>query len=197
MAKQIIEIEVPKGKKAVWKNNRVVFENIDNMENIKTIDDAILFLIKNKIGNDILNTLSKLLPNSFEWKVAAYRAVVMAITNNEERHLTTGRRYFPVVELCQPKKHNKCFGDIIIGQIKSGGEVFDVVGGSTLSGTLAGLSGFCSGDGISYNSANVGFWSVGSNKAALYISKNFGKLLFEIIYGGTNCNWKWVSEKDT
>lgn len=197
MAKQIIEIEVPKGKKAVWKDNRVVFENIDSMKNIKDIDDAILFLIKNKIGDDILNVLSKLPTNSFEWNVAAYRAVVMAITNNEERHLTSGTRYFPIVELCQPRKHNECYGSITIGRIKSGEEVFDVVGGSALSGTLAGLSGFCSGDGISYNSANVGFWSVGSNKAALYISKNFGKLLFEIIYGGTNCNWKWVSEKDT
>lgn len=66
MAKQVLEIEVPDGKKAVWKDGRVVFEDIGNMENIKDIDDAILFLAKNKIGDDILNTLSKLLPNSFE-----------------------------------------------------------------------------------------------------------------------------------
>ena len=58
MAKQVLEIEVPDGKKAIWKDGRVVFEDVDTMESIKTIDDAILFLVKNKIGDDILNTLS-------------------------------------------------------------------------------------------------------------------------------------------
>ena len=90
MEKQVLEIEVPDGKKAIWKDGRVVFEDVDTMESIKTIDDAILFLVKNKIGDDILNTLSKLLPNSFAWKVAAYTAGGAAITYNEERHLTTG-----------------------------------------------------------------------------------------------------------
>ena len=192
MAKQVLEIEVPDGKKAVWKDGRVVFEDVDTMENIKNIDDAILFLVKNKIGDDILNTLSKLLPNSFEWKVAAYRAVVAAITYNEQRHLTTGERWFPTIEFCQPKKLKNCCGDIVIGRIKSEGEEFYVVGGSADGGANAGLGGFYSGDGVSDAWADVGFRSVGSKKAALYISKQCGKLLFEVSYGGTNCAWKWV-----
>lgn len=40
MAKQVLEIEVPDGKKAVWKDGRVVFEDVDTMESIKTIEDA-------------------------------------------------------------------------------------------------------------------------------------------------------------
>ena len=44
MAKQVLEIEVPDGKKALWKDGRVVFEDVDTMENIKNIDDAIRFL---------------------------------------------------------------------------------------------------------------------------------------------------------
>lgn len=192
MAKQVLEIEVPDGKKAVWKDGRVVFEDIDTMESIKTIDDAILFLVKNKIGDDILNTLSKLLPNSFEWKIAAYRAVVAAVTYNEQRHLTTGERWFPTIEFCRPRKLKNCFGDIIIGRIKSEGEEFDVVGGSAFSSAFAGLGDFDSADGVSGSGADVGFHSVGSKKAALYISKQFGKLLFEVSYGGTNCDWKWV-----
>ena len=192
MAKQVLEIEVPDGKKAVWKDGRVVFEDVDTMESIKTIDDAILFLVKNKIGDDILNTLSKLLPNSFEWKIAAYRAVVAAVTYNEQRHFTTGERWFPTIEFCRPGKFKNCHGDIVVGRIKSEGEEFDVVGGYASYGTVAGLGCFRSTDGVSYAWSAVGFRSVGSKEAALYISKQFGKLLFEVSYGGTNCDWKWV-----
>ena len=194
MAKQVLEIEVPDGKKALWKDGRVVFEDIGNMENIKNIDDAIRFLVKNEIGDDILNTLSKLLPNSFEWKVAAYRAVVAAVTYNEQRHLTTGERWFPTIEFCRPGKLKNCCGDIVIGRIKSEGEEFDVVGGRADNGTYAGLGDFYSANGVSGAWADVGFRSVGSKKAALYISKQFGKLLFEISYGGINCNWKWIAQ---
>ena len=192
MAKQVLEIEVPDGKKALWKDGRVVFEDIGNMENIKNIDDAIRFLVKNEIGDDILNTLSKLLPNSFEWKVAAYRAVVAAVTYNEQRHLTTGERWFPTVEFCQPKKLKNCCGDIVVGRIKSEGEEFDVVGGHAITGSNTGLGRFGSVIGVSGAWTGIGFRSVGSKKAALYISKQFGKLLFEVCYGGTNCDWKWV-----
>ena len=192
MAKQVLEIEVPDGKKAIWKDGRVVFEDVDTMESIKTIDDAILFLVKNKIGDDILNTLSKLLPNSFEWKIAAYRAVVAAVTYNEQRHLTTGERWFPTIEFCRPGKLKNCCGDIVIGRIKSEEEEFDVVGGRAYSGAYAGLGNFVSSNSVSYSYAVVGFRSVGSKKAALYISRQFGKLLFEVSYGGTNCDWKWV-----
>ena len=192
MAKQVLEIEVPDGKKAIWKDGRVVFEDVDTMENIKNIDDAILFLVKNKIGDDILNTLSKLPPNSFEWKIAAYRAVVAAVTYNEQRHLTTGERWFPTIEFCRPRKLKNCCGDIVVGRIKSEGEEFDVVGGRADDGANAGLGDFGSHNGVSFSYADVGFRSVGSKKAALYISKQFGKLLFEVSYGGTNCDWKWV-----
>ena len=192
MAKQVLEIEVPDGKKAIWKNGRVVFEDVDTMESIKTIDDAILFLVKNKIGDDILDSLSRLPKDLFEWKIAAYRAVVAAVTYNEQRHLTTGERWFPTIEFCRPGKLKNCYGDTIVGRIESEGEEFDVVSGNAFIGTHAGLGGFDSNGGVSYAWANLSFRSVGSKKAALYISKQFGKLLFEVSYGGTNCDWKWV-----
>lgn len=191
MAKQVLEIEVPDGKKAIWKDGRVVFEDVDTMESIKTIDDAILFLVKNKIGDDILDSLSRLPKDLFEWKIAAYRAVVAAVTYNEQRHLTTGERWFPTIEFCRPGNLRNCYGNIVVGRIKSEGEEFDVVGGITPGGAHAGLGYFDSSDGVS-RAWTIGFWSVGSKKAALYISKQFGKLLFEVSYGGTNCDWKWA-----
>lgn len=193
MAKQVLEIEVPDSKKAVWKDGRVVFEDVDTMERIKTVGDAARFLSDKRICEDILDSLSRLPENSFEWKVAAYRAVVAAVTYNEQRHLTTGERWFPSIEFCRPGKLKNCYGDTILGRIKSEGEEFDVIGGRALDGALAGLGGFGSLGGVSAAWAAVGFRSVGSKKAALYISKQFGKLLFEISYGGTNCDWKWIA----
>ena len=192
MAKQVLEIEVPDGKKALWKNGRVVFEDIGNMENIKNIDDAIRFLVKNEIGDDILNTLSKLLPNSFEWKVAAYRAVVVAVTYNEQRHLTTGDKWYPVVQFCRSKYKNDCCGNVVIGTIESEGTRYSVVGGCAHGGAEGGLGCFNSDLGISSSSAIVGFRSISSKEIAQHISTYFGKLLFEVCYGGTNCDWKWV-----
>lgn len=194
MAKQVLEIEVPDGKKAIWKDGRVVFEDVDTMESIKTIEDAAKFLTDKRICEDILDSLSRLPKDSFEWKIAAYRAVVAAVTYNEQRHLTTRERWFPTIEFCRPGKLKNCYGDIVIGRIKSEGEEFDVVGGGADDGTNVGLGGFGSVLGVSNAWASVGFRSVGSKKAALYISKQFGKLLFEVSYGGTNCNWEWIAQ---
>ena len=36
------------------------------------------------------------------------------------------------------------------------------------------------------------FGGVSSKEIAEHISTYFGKLLFEILYGGTNCDWKWI-----
>lgn len=193
MKKQVIEIEVPDGKKAIWKNGRVVFEDVDTMESIKTIEDAVQFLTDKGICEDILDSLFRLPKDSFEWKIAAYRAVVAAVTYNEQRYLTTRERWFPTIEFCRPGKLKNCYGDIVVGRIKSEGEEFDVVGGYALYGTNAGLGFFRSFYGASHPWATIGFRSVGSKKAALYISKQFGKLLFEVSYGGTNCNWRWIA----
>lgn len=193
MAKQVLEIEVPDGKKAIWKNGRVVFEDVDTMESIKTIEDAVQFLTDKRICEDILDSLFRLPKDSFEWKIAAYRAVVAAVTYNEQRHLTIGERWFPTIEFCQPGKLKNCYGDIVVGRIKSEGEEFDVVGGRANDGALAGLGYFDSYSGVSSLWTGIGFRSVGSEKAALYISKQFGKLLFEVSYGGTNCDWRWIA----
>ena len=190
--KQVLEIEVPDGKKAIWRDGRVVFKDVDTMESIKTIEDAIKFLIDNEICEDLQYILYKIPNTSFEWKVAAYRAVVAAITYNEHRHLATGERWFPTIEFCRPEKLKNCCGDTVVGRIKSEGEEFDIVGGAAHDGADAGLGCFDSYCGVSDAWTNVGFRSVGSKKAALYISKQFGKLLFEVSYGGINCDWEWI-----
>lgn len=190
--KQVLEIEVPDGKKAVWKDGRVIFEDVDTMESIKTIEDAVKFLIDNEIYEDLQYILYKIPKTSFEWKIAAYRAVVAAVTYNEQRHLTTGERWFPTIEFCRLGKLKNCCGNIVVGRIKSEGEEFDIVSGSVDYGAMKGLGYFDSYNSVSGVCKNVSFMSIGSKKAAMYISRQFGKLLFEVSYGGINCNWEWI-----
>lgn len=190
--KQVLEIEVPDGKKAIWKDGHIVFEDVDTMESIKTIEDAVKFLIDKGICKDILDIIPRLPSTSFEWKVAVYRAVVAAVTYNEQRHLTIGERWFPTIEFCCSGKLNNCYGDTIVGRIESEGKKFNVVGGSAYNGAPTGLGSFYLHTSVSDAWADVGFRTVGSKKAAMYISKQFGRLLFEVSYGGVNCDWKWI-----
>ena len=194
MKKQVIEIEVPDGKKAVWENGAIRFvPEGPHWKSITTFNDALIY-VRNYLPEceDLLIFYNKSIPGSYEFDVVCYRIVVAALTNNEKRHLTTGDKWYPVVQFCRPKDKGNCWGDVLIGTIESEGEKYSVVGGGAYGGTDAGLGAFSSNDGVSYSDAVVGFRSVSSKEIAEHISTYFGKLLFEVNYGGTNCNWKWV-----
>lgn len=140
------------------------------------------------------DSLYRLPRDSFEWKIAAYRAVVAAVTYNEQRHLITGERWFPVIKFCRPESFGNCCSDLIVGRIKSEGKEFYVVSGPASPSSTRGLGYFDLSAGVSGAWSTVGFRSVGSRKAATYISRKFGRLLFEVSYGGTNCDWEWIAQ---
>lgn len=160
---------------------------------IKDVDSAIKYLDRKKLCNDLLIEYRRAPFNSYGRKLVAYRIVVAALTSNEKRHLTTGDRWFPVIQFCKPGKENNCWGSKVIGTIESDGEKYTVVGGLASDGAGAGLGYFHSDDGVSNPYAYVGFRSVSSERIAKHISEYFGHLLFDIHYGGTNCDWKWIS----
>ena len=194
MKKQVIEIEVPDGKKAVWENGAIRFvPDGPHWKHITTFEDA-LFYVKNYLPEceDLITSYIKAMPNSYELSVVCYRIVVAALTNNEKRHLTTGDKWYPVVQFCRHKDRNNCLGNVLVGTIESKGARYSVMGGSAISGAGAGLGSFTSTNGVSYSSTNVGFRSVSTKEIAEHISTYFGKLLFDVHYGGTNCDWKWV-----
>lgn len=168
-------------------------EEVDVFEAIKSIDSAISYLNRRKLRPDLLQEYAISLPDSYSRKLTAYRIVVAALTSNEKRHLTTGDRWFPVVQFCIPGKEKNCWGSKVIGTIESEGEKYTVVGGSADNGAGAGLGLFTSSNGVSYSTAYIDFRSVSSERVAKHISEYFGRLLFEIHYGGTNCDWKWLS----
>lgn len=191
--KQIIEIEVPEGKKAIWNNNKIEFVDSEPYwKSIKTFEDAARYIQSNHLCEDLINEYNACKSKSYSEKVCQLRIVIAALTNNEERHLTTEDRWFPNIEFCHLDKKENCYGNIVVGSIISEGEKYLVVGGRAHYGAHAGLGAFTSSNGVSCSAAGVGFRSVSTKEIAEHISTYFGKLLFEVHYGGTNCDWKWI-----
>ena len=167
----------------------------EHWKRITTFEGAYLYLKNNKIREDLIRSYDSLpidIRNTYINTVLKYQIVVAALTNNEERYLTTGERWYPIVQFCRPQDRKNCWGNVYIGTIKSEGKIYDVVGGNADDGA-AGLGCFSSSDGVSSSYSYIGFRSVSaSREIAEHISKYFGKLLFTVHYGGTNCDWKWI-----
>ena len=205
MEKRNVEITLDTARKWYYGDNKSLREvalqafTKDELEekhwrNITTIKDAVDYLIKKGICKNLITEYVNLYSyQPYIAKVLEYQIVVAALTNNEERHLTTGERWYPVVQFCKPQDRKNCWGNVYLGTIKSEGEIYDVVGGYASYGGDAGLGFFYSNLGVSSSNSRIGFRSVSaSREIAEHISKYFGKLLFEVYYGGTNCDWKWI-----
>lgn len=193
-----VEIEVPKGKIANidYQSNGnvlVTFEEAEHWKSIKSVGDAINYLESKDMCADLINEYRNTPCDSYSKKLTAYRIVVAALTNNEQRHLTTGERWFPVIQFCKPGKEKNCWGSKIIGTIESEGQKYSVVGGGADGGANAGLGCFSSDGAGSGAWTAVGFRSVSRCEIALHISEHFGRLLFDVHYGGVNCDMKWVN----
>ena len=189
--KQTIEIEVPEGKKAVWENNQITFVDAEpHWKSIKTFDDAYDYCYDNNFYEYTTN-YELATVNTYEEKVAKLRLVIAALTNNEKLSLVKGELYFPVVQFCSVFSVNNCHGNKIIGEIKTEGKEYTVVGGIASHSSIMGL-GCVDSEGLSLAYENVSFIKVSSKEIAEHLSTYFGKLIFEVMYGGSNCDWEWV-----
>lgn len=192
--KQTIEIDVPDGMKAVYKDNKIKFIPIkEYWSYIKTFEQAYEYVSKYLPKYDSLIHLYHNIPeDTYEDKIVRFRIIVAALTHNEKRHLTTGKIWYPIVQFCNPGKEKCCDGKVIIGTIESEGKKYTVVGGRVYESIDDGLGCFDSFDGVSSSSRDISIRLVSSKEIAEHISTYFGKLLFEVLYGGTNCDWKWI-----
>ena len=71
----------------------------------------------------------------------------------------------------------------VIGQIKSEGEKYNVLGGDASYGGSAGLGGFDSCIGVSVADANIEFLGCANEEIAQHLGKYFGMLITEAKYG--------------
>lgn len=165
-----------------------------NWQEIKTIEQVLQYCRKYfyKEYKPLLINLGCLDEQDYEYWVILYRLIVMAITDNEKASLTEGNRYYPYVQFCKLGKEKNCWGDTTVGHISYNGNTYAVVGGDAYYGSWAGLGYFYSDDGVSHSFAGIGLRSVSVLEKAQHISKYFGKIVFYVMYGGTNCDWKWV-----
>ena len=121
--KQTIEIDVPDGMKAVWKNGKIKFVPEDpHWKSITTFKDALTY-VRTHLPEceDLIDSYAKATLGSYEYSIICYRIVIAALTNNEKRHLTIGDKWYPVVQFCRPECRNNCYGNIWIGFIESEG----------------------------------------------------------------------------
>ncbi len=192
--KKSIEIEIPDGKvEQISRDGDTIsikFVDVDICERVKTLKDAAI--IAKSLYPEIYNKWAGTRPGSYAEKLYAYRMVVAVLTNNEKNSLTTGDRFYPFVQFCEPDKVKKCAGNVVVGHIEEDGRKFAVVGGSAHHGGFAGLGFFNSSHGVSYSVTTVGFRSVSSRKIAEHISKYFGRLVFDLMYEESNCDYEWI-----
>ena len=71
----------------------------------------------------------------------------------------------------------------VIGKIKSEGKEYNVLGGSTYDGSIAGLGDFSSYYGVGYASAYIGFLGCATEEIAKHFGKYFGMLITIAKYG--------------
>ena len=165
--------------------------NTHNFENIKTFEDAV-----NELGNDIehANFIVNVLEHQSKASAAMYKLNIVrkALNLGQDLHLTKDPEdsyiyypYNPFVTKSSTYYESKInSGKMeIIGKIKNEGEEYNVLGGDTFDGSVAGLGGFCSGYGVGDALANIGFLGCANKEIAKHLGKYFGMLITEAKYG--------------
>ncbi len=109
---------------------------------------------------------------SYSESVLLYQLVVGALTNGEKWTFKECNRWSPMVNILAGKREDLPV-DMVVGLIESGEQVYTVVEGQVQQ---------CSATSI----------SVPSREIAEHITRYFGKLFFDVVYGGPNSNYKWV-----
>lgn len=206
--KQVIEIEVPEGKKAVYKDGKITFIPKKLVyTDIKSISDAVKYLNKHSVCVNLLSTyyclkeeynLSDNIPyNSmpYEFAVICFRIVKYAlehITDSTQKNLTEGNLYYPIVQMCEPGYTDKCCGDKVVGKIQYKETEYYLVGSRAGNSSLAGLAHFDVHLPVSRSWADIGFRLFSNIEIAEYMSTQFGCLCFLVQFGGTTCDWKFI-----
>lgn len=190
--KQTIEIEVPEGKKAIWKNSKIEFIDTEPYwKPIKTFYDAYWYCYNYERFTEYVAACNHALPNTYEEKIAQLRLVIAALTDNEKLSLTSGTIYYPALQIYKEDYSGSIIGKDMIGAIKTEGEKYVVVSVPSHTTCLQGLGEFTPDCPISCISVGVNI-GMPSKEIADHLTKYFGKLLFEVMYGMCNCEWEWV-----
>ena len=162
---------------------------------IKTFEDACLALGMNinKVARD-LNSLTCLEGGLGGHLTAIYKLDIIrkALNGTDWKpKMTEGNTYYGWVRFYKQSRDipsNKK----IIGKFIADGQKYLLVGGFQNYGSYAGLGSFSSGYGYGISYTILGLLCCKSVEIAQYMSKQFGKLIFEACYAHHISSYKWI-----
>ena len=180
-----IKVKAPEGKKPVYdeKSQTITFVPINIREQVKTFEDAckILGIPADKkicFGDSQLDAIMKL------------RIILKVLNEGHEFSLTEGDVWYPWVRFYEECKLPASEKKNIVRSFILNGKSYFLVGGSAHYGAHSGLGNFNSGNGVGNAHAHVGLFACKDGETALYVSSQFGDLIFQAIYGNL-INYYW------
>lgn len=196
--KQVIEIEVPDGKKAVWNNGKIEFIDVDIIELLKNSKDSardLMDIIVNDIEKGDISLLNLYreytdAPGGTYIELVAELKLFLAYLNKGHKFdLVSGKVYYPYVKFYLKSELPK--GETVIGQFKYKGNIYVLVGDRTYHSSYVGLAAFDSLNCIGFPSFFHGFLACKDAKTAQFVATTFGKLLFDINYCDL-IDYEWI-----
>ena len=180
-----IKVKAPEGKKPVYdeKSQTITFVPINIREQVKTFEDAckILSIPADKkicFGDSQLDAIMKLI------------IILNVLNEGHEFSLTEGDVWYPWVRFYEECKLPASEKKNIVRSFILNGKSYFLVGGNAYHGVCSGLGYFDSYDGVGYADAHVGLFACKDRETALYVSSQFGDLIFQAIYGNL-INYYW------
>ena len=165
-------------------------ELIYNFKNITTFKKACESL---GLNYDIISIIAKDVATFSRASAAMFKLNIIrkALNLGQDLHLTKDPEdfyiyypYNPFVTKSSTYYKSEINSDKmeVIGKIKSEGEEYNVLGGSTNVGGTTGLGDFSSSNGVGATDANFGFLGCASKEIAQHFGKYFGMLITEAKY---------------
>lgn len=178
-----IKVKAPEGKKPVYdeKSQTITFVPINIREQVKTFDDARRIL---GISEDVF------IPSDPQlYAIMRLRIILQALNEGHEFSLTEGDVWYPWVRFYEEHKLPTNEKKNVIRSFTLNGKKYLLVGGAA-TGASSGLSRFYSDHGVGCAIATVGMFACKDEETALYVSSQFGDLVFQAIYGHS-VNYYW------
>ena len=204
MEKREITISLDKAKEWFNSNNETLKElalqafseeelTKFDFTDIKTFEDALTALgYKESTKVYIRNTINDIsMYSRASAAMTKLNIIRKALNLGQDLHLTKDSKSSYIYP-CNPfiTKSSTCYNSAInlskmevIGKIKSEGEEYNVLGGSSHNGTSAGLGCFSSYYSVGYASTCIGFLGCATEEIAKHYGKYFGMLITIAKYG--------------
>lgn len=166
-------------------------------ESLTTMENIVKFAKDNNLYTGLVNKYEIFEEGSYEKNLYAYRLIVAVLTEDEKNSLVNGQCYYPYVSFYTGEKYSNLDSkQVKVGTIIHGDTCYEVMGGHADDGVYAGLGHFYLRRAMSIACVPVGFRSVSRREIAEFISRHFGRLIFDLMYGCANCDYRWIEEND-